>query len=206
MSIPVTSQFVGNDCLGLIAMTPYQSTEKPLGSPCIPAILWKIIDDIPIPVHGTPKIMPFAPELDEDLIEVKRVAEPRAYVTLRPKYACRTCEQGVIQAAAPARLIIGGMPTEGALARDDRTAYVESMIQPARVADDVGRKTVALVHVHGQIVGLHRLTCQCLPKTTPRPSSTRLQQCASVKPRNQYLAGDDFGMALAEVASPSLPT
>ena len=44
-------------------------------------------------------------------------AQLRVIVTVRPKYACRTCEQGVIQAAAPAHLIIGGLPTEGALAQ-----------------------------------------------------------------------------------------
>ena len=44
-------------------------------------------------------------------------AQLRVIVTVRPKYACRTCEQGVIQAAAPAHLIEGGLPTEGALAQ-----------------------------------------------------------------------------------------
>jgi len=33
-------------------------------------------------------------------------------VTRRPKYACRTCQEGVVQAPAPARLIEGGLPTE----------------------------------------------------------------------------------------------
>jgi hypothetical protein len=28
----------------------------------------------------------------------------------RPKYACRACEDGVVQAPAPARLIEGGLP------------------------------------------------------------------------------------------------
>ena len=39
----------------------------------------------------------------------------RVIVTVRPKYACRTCEQGVVQAAAPAHLIEGGLPTEAML-------------------------------------------------------------------------------------------
>ena len=43
-------------------------------------------------------------------------AQLRVIVTIRPKYACRVCEQGVTQALAPARLIEGGLPTEGALA------------------------------------------------------------------------------------------
>jgi len=35
---------------------------------------------------------------------------------VRPKYACRSCEQGVTQALAPPWLIEGGLPTEGAIA------------------------------------------------------------------------------------------
>src|SRR3954471_12217438 len=38
-------------------------------------------------------------------------AQYRVLVTRRPKYACRTCQEGVVQAAAPARLIAGGLPT-----------------------------------------------------------------------------------------------
>jgi transposase len=39
-------------------------------------------------------------------------AQYRVIVTRRPKYACRTCQEGVVQAPAPARLIEGGLPTE----------------------------------------------------------------------------------------------
>ena len=37
-------------------------------------------------------------------------------VTHRPKYACRACEQAVVQAPAPERLIKGGLPTEAMVA------------------------------------------------------------------------------------------
>ena len=40
-------------------------------------------------------------------------AQLRVIVTVRPKYACRACEEGVTQAPAPARLIEGALPTEG---------------------------------------------------------------------------------------------
>ena len=39
-------------------------------------------------------------------------AQFRVLVVRRPKYACRTCEEVVVQAPAPARLIEGGIPTE----------------------------------------------------------------------------------------------
>lgn len=43
-------------------------------------------------------------------------AQLRVIVTVRPKYACRACSDSVTQAAAPAHLIEGGLPTEGAMA------------------------------------------------------------------------------------------
>ena len=39
-------------------------------------------------------------------------AQYQVVVTRRPKYACRKCQEGVVQAPAPARLIEGGLPTE----------------------------------------------------------------------------------------------
>ena len=39
-------------------------------------------------------------------------AQYQVIVTRRPKYACRRCQEAVVQATAPARLIEGGLPTE----------------------------------------------------------------------------------------------
>ena len=76
-------------------------------------------------------------------------AQLRVIVTLRPKYACRTCEEGVTQAPAPAHLIEGGMPTEGALAQvliakyaDHCPLYRQSQIY-ARQGVDLHRSTLA---------------------------------------------------------------
>ena len=76
-------------------------------------------------------------------------AQLRVIVTVRPKYACRTCEAGVIQAAAPAHLIIGGLPTEGALAQvliskyaDHLPLYRQSQIY-ARSGVELDRSTLA---------------------------------------------------------------
>jgi transposase len=43
-------------------------------------------------------------------------AQFRVVVTHRPKYACRACEQAVVAAPAPERLIKGGLPTEAMVA------------------------------------------------------------------------------------------
>ena len=76
-------------------------------------------------------------------------AQLRVIVTVRPKYACRTCEQGMIQAAAPAHLIVGGLPTEGALAQvliskyaDHLPLYRQSQIY-ARSGVELDRSTLA---------------------------------------------------------------
>ena len=43
-------------------------------------------------------------------------AQFRVLVVRRPKYACRACEEVVVQAPAPARVIEGGLPTEATVA------------------------------------------------------------------------------------------
>lgn len=43
-------------------------------------------------------------------------AQFRVIVTRRPRYACRACEEVVVQAPAPARLVEGGIPTEATVA------------------------------------------------------------------------------------------
>jgi transposase len=43
-------------------------------------------------------------------------AQFRVIATIRPRYACKACGQGVVQAPAPAHLVDGGLPTEGLVA------------------------------------------------------------------------------------------
>ncbi len=76
-------------------------------------------------------------------------AQLRVIVTVRPRYACGACERGVVQAPAPARLIEGGLPTEGALAHvlvskyaDHCPLYRQSAIY-ARSGLDPDRSTLA---------------------------------------------------------------
>ena len=76
-------------------------------------------------------------------------AQLRVIVTVRPKYACRACEQGVVQSPAPARLIEGGLPTEGAIAHvlvskylDHCPLHRQSQIY-ARSGLDLDRSTLA---------------------------------------------------------------
>ncbi|WP_298281073.1 IS66 family transposase [uncultured Bradyrhizobium sp.] len=54
-------------------------------------------------------------------------AQFRVVVTRRPKYACRACEDGVLQAVAPARLIEGGLPTEATVAQVLVSKYADHL-------------------------------------------------------------------------------
>ena len=49
----------------------------------------------------------------------------RALVIRRPKYGCRSCEEVVVQAPAPARLIEGGLPTEETVAHVVVSKYAD---------------------------------------------------------------------------------
>ena len=54
-------------------------------------------------------------------------AQFRVLVVRRPKYACRTCEDVVLQAPAPARLIEGGLPTEATVAQVLVSKYADHL-------------------------------------------------------------------------------
>jgi len=76
-------------------------------------------------------------------------AQLQVIVTVRPKYACRKCQEGVTQAETPAYLIEGALPTEGAIAHvlvskyaDHCPLYRQSRIY-ARSGVDLHRSTLA---------------------------------------------------------------
>jgi len=76
-------------------------------------------------------------------------AKIRLIVTRRPKYACRTCTDGVVQAPAPPRLVEGGLPTEAFVAdvvvskfADHQPLYRQSQIL-ARHDVPIERSTLA---------------------------------------------------------------
>ncbi|ESX09825.1 hypothetical protein X767_32735 [Mesorhizobium sp. LSJC264A00] len=54
-------------------------------------------------------------------------AQLRVIVVRRPKYACRACEDVVVQAPAPARLIEGGLPTETTVAQVLVSKYADHL-------------------------------------------------------------------------------
>jgi len=89
--------------------------------------------------------------IGEDIAERLDIipAQLRVLVVRRPKYACRACQEVVIQAPAPARLIEGGLPTEAMVAHvvvakyaDHLPLYRQAQIY-ARQGVDLDRSTLA---------------------------------------------------------------
>src|SRR5580693_6743165 len=101
-------------------------------------------------------------------------AQFRVLVVRRPRYACRTCEDVVMQAPAPARLIEGGLPTEATVARvlvskyaDHLPLYRQAQIY-ARQSVNLDRSTLAdwVGHAAWHLRPLHQ---RLLDKLKQRP-------------------------------------
>jgi transposase len=101
-------------------------------------------------------------------------AQYQVIVTHRPKYACRKCQEGVVQAPAPARLIEGGLPTERLVAHiavakyaDHCPLYRQSQIL-ARQGIEVDRSTLAfwVGYLAAEIKPLWRLMREDLLRST----------------------------------------
>ena len=93
-------------------------------------------------------------------------AQFRVIVTRRPKYACRACEEVVVQAPAPARLVEGGIPTEATVAHVLVAKYVDHLplyrqaqiyarqgvnLDRSTLADWVGKAAFLLRPVHERL-------------------------------------------------------
>lgn len=68
-------------------------------------------------------------KIGEDVSERLDVvpAKFRVIVTRRPRYACKVCREGVVQARAPARLVDAALPTEALLAHVAVSKYADGL-------------------------------------------------------------------------------
>ncbi|RWN26452.1 IS66 family transposase [Mesorhizobium sp.] len=107
--------------------------------------------------------------IGEDVAERLDVvpAQFRVIVTRRPKYACRACTDGVVQAPAPLRLIQAGLPTEATVAHVLVSKYADHLplyrqaqimgrqgidLDRSTLADWVGRAAYELRPVFGALI------------------------------------------------------
>jgi transposase len=117
----------------------------------LPAHLPRIEMVVDIEDHACPCCRNALHRIGEDVSERLDIvpAQFRVLVVRRPKYACRACEDVVVQAPAPARLIEGGLPTEATVAQvlvskyaDHLPLYRQAQIY-ARQGINLDRSTLA---------------------------------------------------------------
>jgi transposase len=135
----------------------------------LPAHLPRIEMVVDIEDHTCPCCRSALHRIGEDKSERLDIipAQLRVIVVRRPKYACRTCEDVVVQAPAPARLIEGGLPTEATVAHVLVSKYADHLplyrqaqiyaragitLDRATLADWVGRAAWLLRPVHERLL------------------------------------------------------
>jgi transposase len=111
-------------------------------------------------------------------------AQFRVLVVRRPKYACRTCEDVVVQAPAPARLIEGGLPTEATIAQVLVSKYADHLplyrqaqiyarqgvsLDSSTLADWVGRAAFLLRPVHERLLDRLKASAKLFADETTAP-------------------------------------
>jgi transposase len=124
--------------------------------------------------------------IGEDVSEKLDVvpAQFQVLVVRRPKYACRTCEDAVIQAPAPARLIEGGLPTEATVAHVLVSKYADHLplyrqaqiyerqgihLDRSTLADWVGRAAFHLRPIRERILANLRSSAKLFADETTAP-------------------------------------
>jgi transposase len=111
-------------------------------------------------------------------------AQLRVLVIRRPKYACRACEDVVVQAPAPARLIEGGMPTEATVAHVVVAKYADHLplyrqariwarqginLDRSTLADWTGRAAFLLRPVHERLLETLKRSSKLFADETTAP-------------------------------------
>src|SRR6185295_16839647 len=106
-----------------------RSAKRRLNRGSLPAYLPRIEMVIDIDAHTCPCCGNALHRIGEDTGERLDIvpAQFRVLVVRRPKYACRACENVVVQAPAPARLIEGGLSTEATVAQVLVSKYADHL-------------------------------------------------------------------------------
>ena len=142
LSDAVASQLVSHDHSRQVVQSRQQPSEEALGSIGIASVLNKDVKHNAVLIHGTPEIVLHALDPDEHLVHVP--LDPGSWSAASQA----VCERLAKLLAPPTNRLI----------RDDSAAFsqkhlnipqneAEHMIQPDRMADDLGRKAMAVVRI-----------------------------------------------------------
>jgi hypothetical protein len=134
----VASQFVGNDPQWFVALASQQSSKEPLCGALITMRLDQDVDYVAVLIHGAPQILLLAVDPNEDLVQVPVVSEP-SLASLQFPSILRT----ELLAPAPDGLIRHDDSPLGEKILHISEAQTEAMVRPDRIADDLGRETIA---------------------------------------------------------------
>ncbi len=152
----------------------------------LPAHLPRIETVIDIEDHACPCCGNVLHRIGEDTGERLDIvpAQFRVLVVRRPKYACRSCENVVVQAPAPSRLIEGGLPTEATVAQvlvakyaDHLPLYRQAQIYARQginldrstLADWVGHAAFVLQPVHERLLAALKASPKLFADETTAP-------------------------------------
>ena len=142
----IALQLVGDDPQRFLALTAQQFTKESLGRRLVAVRLQQNIDDIPVLIHGTPKILLPAVDSDEEFVQIPGIPETTLFLLQT---------SGIVGSEFPA-------PSPDGFVRNSDSAFgqqifhipkaqTEAMIDPHRVADDFRRKTVSVVTGSGAL-------------------------------------------------------
>ena len=134
----VASQFVGNDPQWFGTLAAQESSKESLCGALITMRLDQNVDHVAVLIHGTPQILLLAVDSNEDLIQVPVVAQP-SLSSLQFPSIVRT----ELLTPLPDRLIGHDDSALGEKILDIPEAQAEAMVSPDRIADDLGRETIA---------------------------------------------------------------
>jgi transposase len=163
-----------------------RSAKRRLNRGSLPAHLPRIEMVIDIDDHMCPCCGNALHRIGEDSGERLDIvpAQFRVLVVRRPKYACRACENVVVQAPAPARLIEGGLPTEATVAQVLVSKYADHLplyrqaqiyarqgvdLDRSTLADWVGRAGFLLGPVHERLLAVLKASTKLFADETTAP-------------------------------------
>src|SRR5271168_2362 len=163
-----------------------RATRRRINRGSLPAHLPRIELVVDIEDHTCPCCRNALHRIGEDRSERLDIipAQMRVLVVRRPKYACRACEDVVVQAPVPNRLIEGGIPTEATVAQVLVSKYADHLplyrqaqiyarqgvnLDRSTLADWVGRAAFLLRPVHERLLAILKGSTKLFADETTAP-------------------------------------
>jgi transposase len=163
-----------------------RAAKRRVNQGALPAHLPRIELVVDIEDHACPCCRNHLHKIGEDVSERLDIvpAQLRVIVVRRPKHACRACEDVVVQAPAPARLIEGGLPTEATVAQVLVSKYADHLplyrqaqiwsrqginLDRSTLADWVGRAAWHLRPVHERLLARLKTSPKLFADETTAP-------------------------------------